>query len=180
MSQTPQSEGPVDPCRSPGRLRLAVALVAGLLACLAGSQLRAADAQASRPAYQATIYYSYAPWDGAAYDIEIPLEHGDDATQPNIRINIWGNPEFPEPKTIHFSGREDPGGGPQKGDGRALFQATLNKTMPERLVGSISFNALKNDSPVSGSFEFASLDGGRKFKGNFQAVWGNKPAKFIR
>ncbi len=52
--------------------------------------------------------------------------------------------------------------------------------MPERLAGSVSFKALKNDSPVSGSYEFATLDGKRTFKGRFQAVWGNKPEKVIR
>jgi hypothetical protein len=154
--------------------------LAWLLVCLPGSQVRAADAPSAGPVDQATIYFSFAPWDGAAYDIEIPLERADDAAHPSIRINIWGYPEFPEPKTIHFTGKEDPGGGPSKGDGRALFQANLNKSMPERLAGSVSFETLKNDSPVSGSFEFATLDGKRTFKGRFQAAWGNKPEKVIR
>jgi hypothetical protein len=151
-----------------------------LLVCLAGSPIKAADAAAVRPVDQAIIYFSFAPWDGAAYAIEIPLEHADDAVQPVIRINIWGYPEFPEPKTINFSGKEDPGGGPLRGDGRALFQADLNKSMPERLEGSVSFKTLQNGHPVSGSYEFATLDGKRKFKGCFQAAWGNKPPKVIR
>jgi len=154
--------------------------LAWLLVCLTGSQVKAADAPDVRPVDQAVIYFSFAPWDGAAYDIEIPLEHADDAVQPVIRISIWGYPQFPDPKTIHFSGKEDAGGGPSRGDGRALFQANLNKTMPERLVGSVSFETLQNDHPVSGSYEFATLDGKRKFKGSFQAAWGNKPAKVIR
>ena len=151
-----------------------------LLVCFTGSQIKAADAPATGPVDQAIIYFSFAPWDGAAYDIEIPLEPASDAVHPTIRINIWGYPEFPEPKTIHFSGKEDAGGGPSRGDGRALFQANLNKSMPERLVGSVSFKTLQNDQPVSGSYEFATLDGKRKFKGSFQAAWGNKPAKVIR
>jgi hypothetical protein len=154
--------------------------LAWLLVCLTGSKVKAADAPAVGPVVQATIYFSFAPWDGAAYDIEIPLEHADDVAQPNIRINIWNYPEFPKPKTIHFSGKEDDGGGPSMGDGRALFQANLNKSMPESLVGSVSFKTLQSDSPVSGSYEFATLDGKRKFKGSFQAAWGNKPAKVIR
>jgi hypothetical protein len=151
-----------------------------LLVCLAGSQIKAADATAVGPVNQAVIYFSFAPWDGAAYAIEIPLEHAGNAVQPVIRINIWGYPEFPEPKTIHFSGEEDAGGGPSRGDGRALFQANLNKSMPERLVGSVSFKILQKDRPVSGSYEFATLDGKRSFKGSFQAAWGNKPSKVIR
>jgi len=157
-----------------------MSVLSWLLVCVAGSQIKAADAPAVGPVDQAIIYFSFAPWDGAAYDIEIPLEHADDAVQPIIRINIWGYPQFPETKTIHFSGKEDAGGGPSRGDGRALFQANLNKTMPERLVGSVSFETLQNDHPVSGSYEFATLDGKRKFKGSFQAAWGNKPAKVIR
>lgn len=151
-----------------------------LLVCITGSRIRAADAPPVGSAGQAIIYFSFAPWDGAAYDIEIPLEHEDDAVQPFIRINIWGYLQLSEPKTIHFSGKEDPGGGPSRGDGRALFQTNLYKTMPERLAGSVSFKILQNDQPVSGSYEFATLDGRRKFKGNFLAAWGNKPPKVIR
>ncbi len=151
-----------------------------LLVCLAGSPIKAADAPAVRPLDQAIIYFSFAPWDGAAYAIDIPLGHADDAVQPVIRIDIWGYPEFPEPKTIDFSGKEDPGGGPLRGDGRAVFQADLNKSMPERLEGSVSFKTLQKGHPVSGSYEFATLDGKRKFKGSFQAAWGNKPPKVIR
>src|ERR1017187_1029739 len=103
-----------------------------LLVCGAGSQIKAADAPAVVPVDQAVIYFSFAPWYGAAYDIEVPLEHADDGVQPVIRINIWGYPQFSEPKTIHFSGKEDDGGGLSRGDGRPLFQANLNKTMPER------------------------------------------------
>jgi hypothetical protein len=151
-----------------------------LLFCASGSQVKAADTAAAGPMSQAVIYYSFAPWDGAAYAIEIPLQDVDGASQPNIRINIWGYPEFLGPKTIKFSGEEDPDGGPSKGDGRALFQANLNKSMPERLKGSISFSVLQNGHPVLGIYEFTTLDGKWKFKGSFQAKWGNEPAKVIR
>jgi len=151
-----------------------------LLVCVAGSQIKAADAPEVGPVDQAIIYFSIAPWDDAAYDIEIPLERKDDAVQPIIRINIWGYPQFSEPKIIHFSGKEDAGGGPSRGDGRALFQANLNKTTPEPLIGSVSLRNLKNDRPVSGRYEFSTLDGKRKFKGSFQAAWGNSSAKVIR
>lgn len=149
--------------------------LSGLLFFAAGSKIKAADSQAVGTADQAIIYFSSAPWDGAAYDIEISLDHADGAVQPVLRVNIWGYPQFLEPKSIHFSGNEDAGGGPSKGDGRALFQANRDKTMPERLMGTISFKSLQNDQPVSGSYEFATLDGTMKFKGGFRAVWGNKP-----
>jgi hypothetical protein len=151
-----------------------------VIVCFNGLPARAGDSPAVDQKDQATIYFSFAPWDGAAYAIEIPLESADDRARPGIRINIWGNPEFQKPRTISFTGKEDPGGGPSRGDGRAIFQADFNKSMPERLEGSISFTSLQNNVPVSGSYEFATLDGKRKFRGRFQAVWGNGPPKVIR
>lgn len=151
-----------------------------LLVGLVGPQARAADAQSAGPKDQATIYFSSAPWDGAAYALEVPLKRTDVGDHPGIRINIWGYPEFPKPKTIYFSGTEDAGGGPSRGEGCALFQANLNKSIPERLVGSVSFTSLQNNLPVSGTYEFSTLDGKTAFKGSFQAVWGNKPPKVIR
>jgi hypothetical protein len=183
MQAPPKFQRPAMLLRQPdafGFRVLFLGALAWLLVCPAGSRLKAADAPAVVPASQATIYYSFAPWDGAAYDLEIPLGHVDDAVQPCIRISIWGYPEFPDPKTIHFSGKEDAGGGPLRGDGIAHFQFNLNKSMPERLVGSVSFKNLGSDSPVSGSYELATLDGKRVFRGNFQAAWGNQPAKVIR
>ncbi len=154
--------------------------MACLFLCLTNSQIKAAETPLSGARDHATIYFSAAPWDGAAYDIEIPLEHTKDASQPFIRIIIWGNPEFPEPTTFYFSGKEDPGGGPFRGSGRASFQTILNKSWPENLAGSVSFKALQRDYPVSGVYELATLDGKKKFKGNFQAAWGNKPLQVIR
>lgn len=129
--------------------------------------------------YKATIYYSAAPWDGAAYDIEIPLEKTDEAPNPAIRVNIWGNPEFAKSETIRFTGKEDPGGGPGKGPGRASYQAILNKSWPENLAGTIVFKALKAGQPVSASYDFTTAKG-KKLKGRFKATWGNEPPRVIR
>jgi len=151
-----------------------------LIASVINSQLKAAEGPASGSEDYATIYYSAAPWDGAAYALEIPLERTKDASQPFIRISIWGNPEFLEAKTLYFSGKEDSGGGPARGSGRASFQAVLNKSWPENLAGSVSFKTLQKDQPVSGTYELATLDGKKTFKGSFQAAWGNKPMRVIR
>jgi hypothetical protein len=151
-----------------------------LFASLVSSQIKAAETPVSGAEGHATIYFSAAPWDGAAYSIEIPLKRTKDAPQPFIHISIWGNPEFLKPKTFDFSGKEDPGGGSSRGNGRAFFQAILNKSLPENLAGSVSFKALQKDHPVSGIYELATLDGKKKFKGNFQAAWGNKPLQIIR
>lgn len=156
--------------------------VAGMLACLAGSRAKATETPGVETAAQAqaTIYYSFAPWDGAAYAIEIPQGNPEDAAHPCIRVSLWGYPEFTDAKTIRFSGNEDAGGGPSRGDGIAQFQAIQNKSMPQRMEGTLSFDNLLHDRPVTGTYEFSTLDGKRKFKGSFQAAWGNKPARVIR
>ena len=159
---------------------LLMGAISSVLASVINSQIDAAETQASGAPDRAIIYYSAAPWDGAAYAIEIPLERTDDASQPFIHINIWGNPEFAELKTLSFSGREDSGGGPGKGVGRASYQAILNKSWPENLAGSITFKTLLKDQPVLATYELATLDGKKKFKGSFQAAWGNKPPRVIR
>lgn len=156
----------------------------GATVCLAAPildfRVNAAEAPGSGAPDRAAIYYSSAPWDGAAYELLIPLEHVKDASRPFIRINIWGNPEFSEPKILSFSGREDPGGGPAKGIGRVSYQAVLNNSWPENLAGSITFRTLQKDLPVSATYELATVDGKKKFKGNFQAAWGNKPSRAVR
>lgn len=159
---------------------LLLGLFACLLACPNGLKLKAADAPTAAPANAATIFYSSAPWDGAAYALEIPLKPTGDAEEPYLRISIWDNPEFPDPRTMNFTGKEDSGGGPSRGEGRALFQRKLDKSMPERLTGKIWFKILTKDSPVLGTYEFATMDGKRVFKGSFQAAWGNKPQTAIR
>jgi hypothetical protein len=144
-----------------------LAAVACLTLLVVPAQCKAVEAQASGAENHATIALSVAPWDGAAYDLEIPL----DASHSILRINIWGNPEFSEPTALYFSGREDPGGGLSSGSGRAAFQAIPNKSWPDRLKGSISFAILQKGHPVSGSYDFATLDGKKKFNGHFQALW---------
>jgi hypothetical protein len=141
--------------------------VTSLALSVAPAPCKAAEAPVSGAEDHATISFSVAPWDGAAYDLEIRL----DASPSILRINIWGNPEFAEPTTLYFSGREDPGGGPSRGSGRAAFQAIPNKSWPDNLTGSISFAALQKGHPVSGSYEFATLDGKKKFNGHFRALW---------
>ena len=162
------------------RRGILLACAALLALCLAAPRIGGADPSGSKSGDPAAIYYSFAPWDGAAYDLEIPQEPGKEGAKATIRISIWGNPEFPEPKTIRFTGREDSGGGPGKGDGIANYQAILNKSFPQRLAGWVAFQVLRKDQAVSGSYELKTLDGTRRFKGEFQAAWGNKPAKVIR
>lgn len=143
-----------------------------VFAVLVHSQAAIGKPPQDAPERKATIYYSAAPWDGAAYAIEIPLEPAEDAPKPVIAVNIWGNPEFLKPKTIHFSGKEDPGGGPNKGVGRASYQSIQNKSWPENLSGNIIFTTLQSGQAVSAAYNLTTAKG-KKFKGSFRAIWGN-------
>jgi hypothetical protein len=159
--------------------RLLSAALAGLLAALIGSQAAAAEPQEAVAERKATIYFSSAPWDGAAYALEIPLDKSKEAPEPFIRVNLWGNLAFSYSRSFHFSGNEDPGGGADKGVGRASFQAALNKSWPEKLAGTIVVNDLRPGHPVSGTYALETLSG-KKFKGSFKAGWGNEAPRVIR
>lgn len=150
--------------------------LACLFAVLINRPIEAAGTRASAAPDNAVIYFSAAPWDGAAYEIRIPLEKTKEAPNPVIRINIWGNPEFPGPKTIRFSGKEDSSGGPSKGIGRASFQPILDNSWPEDLAGSISFKNLRQEHAVIATYELTTSKG-KKFKGEFRAIWGNKASE---
>lgn len=119
------------------------------------------------------IYFSEAPWDGAAYEIQIPQEKSKDAPDPVIRVNIWGNPKFTAPETIAFTGKEDSGGGPGKGNGTASYQTRFNSSLPQRLAGTITFQSIQPNTPVSAAYDLTSQKGDR-FKGTFVAPWGNQ------
>jgi hypothetical protein len=123
---------------------------------------------------KAVIKYSAAPWDDSAYEILIPVPKIAEGSDPFIRIDIWGNPEFQKAKSFHFSNE-----GNHKDGGRAVFQSILNKSSPITLTGTVSFRALQKGQPVFGSFEFADPDG-RTLKASFEATWGNKPLPYIR
>jgi len=139
-----------------------------------------ADEQFKITSVNAKIYYSSAPWDGAAYAIEIPLGTDKDSAKGQLRINLWGNPEFSEITAYSFSGHEDPGGGPGKGTGRASYQEVLNKSLPVALKGVIEFGSIQKEKPVIGIFVLTSLDGKQEFSGKFEAAWSNKPLSVIR
>jgi hypothetical protein len=123
---------------------------------------------------KAVITYSAAPWDESAYEILIPVPNIAEGSNPFIRIDIWGNPEFQGAKSFHFSKE-----GNRKDGGRAAFQPILNKSLPVTLTGTVSFRALRKGHPVFGSFAFADPNG-RTFKASFEATWGNKPLPYIR
>jgi hypothetical protein len=130
--------------------------------------------QDDRSPIKAVINYSAAPWDDAAYEIIVPIKKIPASSNPVIRIDIWGNPEFQEAKSFRFSKE-----GSQKEGGRASFQPVLNQSLPMELTGTVSFKALKKGYPVFDALEFVSSDG-RMFNGSFKANWGNKQLPYIR
>jgi hypothetical protein len=145
------------------------------LAALLASPLAAADAPPN-----AKIFYSAAPWDGAAYAIQIPLAKSAQAPNPVIKIDIWGNPEFLVQTKLKFTGKEDPGGGPARGKGRALYQSQLDLSSPQNLSGTVVFKKLKKGKLVEGAIDLKTLDGKLTFKSSFRAAWANEPPKTIR
>lgn len=123
---------------------------------------------------KATILYSAAPWDDLAYELRVPLKAEGEASQPTIRINVWGNPEFEQPKTLQFSSTDDP-----MKIGRAIYQPIIDDSLPEALTGTVTFDRLKKGAPVSGNYDLATAKG-RTFRGRFLAEWGNTPLPYIR
>jgi len=47
-------------------------------------------------------------------------------------------------------------------------------------AGTLTFDVLQKDKHVGGSYDLATLDGKRTFKGSFTATWGNAPMRMIR
>ena len=151
----------VQHCRVLAGVGCTVALVAW--ACAPPSHAQFVEA----PNTKAVIRFSNAPWDDSAYDLRIPLTTQAGASGPIIRIDIWGNPEYQKPKTLRILAE----GGPTQ-VGRALYQPVLDKSLPETLTGTVSFDGLKKGTPVTGSYDLSTAKG-RKFRGRFLAKWGN-------
>lgn len=146
------------------------AMIILILGCVRAS----GENQKNLSEIKAVINYSVAPWDGTAYEILIPLKEVQGASNPFIRINIWGNPEFKKHQIYKFTGVYD-----SEERGKANFQPILNKSLPEILEGTVSFKSLQKGRPVLGTFDLMTLTG-KVFKGEFKAVWGNKELPYIR
>lgn len=146
-----------------------------LRSLLAAVLLLAVSAEAKAPPAAAVIYYSSAPWDGAAYEMRVPLKRTKSEAKPTLRIFIWDRPPLEAGLELRFTSHEDSGGGPGKGQGTASFQTVLDKTMPKALSGTLTFAASKPGGPLSGAYDLQDA-AGRAFRGTFKATWGNKPS----
>jgi hypothetical protein len=134
---------------------------------------------AGQSAIGGTIDVSSAPWDGAAYALILSLEPLD-PPKSVLRIDLWGHPASAGPLTVKFTGHEDPGGGPGRGEGRVSFQEILNKSSPVPLSGRVVFDRLEEGKPVTGHYELNTLDQSRGFKGFFRLRWGSATGRADR
>ena len=114
------------------------------------------------------ISYTFAPWDGPAYELFLPLGQATSTGRPYIRVDIWGNPVFAKETTLALTGRIDP-----SGSGRASYHLGQDGAAPRVLTGTVRFDALQRGMPVSGDFNLLSADG-QSYTGKFTAEWGNK------
>jgi hypothetical protein len=112
--------------------------------------------QAMAQTFPSTIQRDCAPWDGAAFTVNIPLQSGD-----AISVSIWQAPELQSPKTFSF-----PDNTGQVGNASLMRSAGF----PEELSGSVSFSSVQQASPAEGRFDLTT-DTGQHFSGEFHAEW---------
>jgi hypothetical protein len=106
--------------------------------------------------FPATIQRDCAPWDGAAFTVDISLQRGD-----VISISIWQAPEIRSPRTFSF-----PDATGQVGNASLMRSGGL----PEQLSGKVFFLSVNQGSRTQGKFEL-STESGQHFAGEFQAEW---------
>jgi hypothetical protein len=110
------------------------------------------------PPFRAAIHADCAPWDGSAFIVSIPVGSGG-----SIDISIWQAPDLLRPMTFSFP---DPTGR----TGTAVYRTAAGDN--QMLRGTVSFVRVETGRPVEGSFVLAA-DRGMKFRGQFEATWGN-------
>jgi hypothetical protein len=138
-------------------------VVMSLLILILGTALYIFSARNQEPlqTFPATVNRDCAPWDGAAFTVLIPLGDG-----RSIDISIWQSPDIKLPSTYSFPD--------ETGQvGNALLRAQAGS--PEPLTGRVSFPRVEQGVPVEGEFNLLT-EAGRKFKGKFEAEWGNQIA----
>jgi hypothetical protein len=81
-----------------------------------------------------------------------------------IDLSIWKSPDIRLPTTYSFP--DETG---QVGNALLRLQAGL----PEQLTGRVLFPRVGQDMAVEGEFDLLT-EAGQKFKGRFEAEWGNQ------
>jgi hypothetical protein len=141
--------------------RTPLAIVLSLLTLLLGIALYIFSArnQEHLQTFPATVNRDCAPWDGAAFTVSIPFGDG-----TIIDLSIWKSPDIRLPTTYSFP--DETG---QVGNALLRLQAGL----PEQLTGRVLFPRVEQDMAVEGEFDLLT-EAGQKFKGRFEAEWGNQ------
>jgi hypothetical protein len=106
--------------------------------------------------FQATVNRDCAPWDGAAFTVQVQF---DSATV--IYISIWQSPDILLPSTFKF----------QDETGRVGNAYILPELGPYTLLnGEVHLQRVQEGMPLEGRFRLTSAGGG-KYEGRFTAEW---------
>ena len=111
--------------------------------------------------FSATVNRDCAPWDGAAFTVQIPWHGGD-----IINISIWKSPDIKFPTTFSF-----PDNTGQIGNVILIRPVGL----PDPLTGEVWFDSVSEEKVVDGGFRLKG-ERGDLFEGRFAAEWGSQVA----
>jgi len=141
------------------RIRFCTATV--LLLLIFGVLLFTSLAQTQEPVqtFSATVNRDCAPWDGSAFTVKLPLNHGD-----FIDISIWQAPDIRFAKTFSF-----PDNTGQFGNAILIHPIGL----PELLTGTVTFARVDQSNPVEGELDLMS-ETGIHFTRKFKAEWNDQ------
>ena len=132
------------------------------LACLAMAALILA---ARADPIAATIQGDCAPWDGAAFRVNVPAATlGVRAESAFVSVSIWKAPHIATRTTFNFAN----GSSAIPDSGAAVLWSKGGQA--ESLRGWVTFESVSGDSPVDGSFELTAKSGAR-FAASFHATW---------
>lgn len=115
-----------------------------------------ASSQPAAQIFHATIRHDCAPWDGAAFTINIDLQHGNSLT-----ISIWQSPSSALPSAYTFPDST-------RQIGNALLLDPTGQA--ESITGTVTFTHLDEEYPVEGNFKFVTASGAQII-GIFIAQW---------
>lgn len=143
--------------------RTPLAITISLLILILGMALFTFSTRNREPlqTFPATVNRDCAPWDGAAFTVSIPYN-----STSTIMISIWQSPDIRLPITFSFPDET----------GQIGFAYILPELDPlQQLSGKVRFRHVDGESPVEGEFNLL-MESGQKFKGKFEAEWGNQIA----
>lgn len=120
--------------------------------------LAACAPAAQAPGLAATINRDCGPADGPAFTVEVPME-----ARGRLVVSIWQAPDIGGRARFTLTDPTDATGSATLFTGADAFEA---------LSGTITFEGVSRDRPVSGNFRLVSASG-EVFEGAFTAEWGD-------